>query len=62
MGSLPFKRGGDGEGLLLGLLRHEVGGGLLRLGRRRELLCVLDEQFLRLVGCSSVRVKRKLEA
>ncbi len=26
-GSLPFKRGGDGDGILLGLLRHEVGGG-----------------------------------
>ena len=24
-GSLPFERGGDDDGILLGLLRHEVG-------------------------------------
>ncbi len=40
-GSLPFKRGGDGDGIVLGLLRHED-GGLLRLGRQRVLLCVVE--------------------
>ncbi len=36
-----------------GCLDMKMGGGLLRLGRQRVLLCVVDVLFLRLVGRSS---------
>ncbi len=41
-GSFPFKRDVDGDGIVLGLLRHEDGGeGSCVLRRQRVILCVV---------------------
>ncbi len=59
-GSFPFKRDVDGDGIVLGLLRHEDGGRLLRLGAPESAslrrVCV----FLRLVGRFTDRIKCEL--
>ena len=40
-GSFPFKRDVDGDGIVLGLLGHEDGGGGCVLGLQGLFLCVV---------------------
>ena len=54
-GSLPFKRGGNVDGIVLGLLRHEDGVS----GAASWASWVLYTALMRRVGCTSSRIKRK---
>ncbi len=59
-GSFPFKRDVDGDGIVLGLLRHEDGCRSLRLGAPESASLRRVCAFLRLAGRFTGRIKCEL--